>query len=376
MRLAFFDAIPWDYNVRTPYDAPLGGSQSALCYLASHLAAADHQIWLINNGTALGMIDGVEHLNFSQVRAGQIDKLRLDACVVVNDSRIGGAVQDLVGPRLPVVLWVHADTQARSTAALKEAAIAGRFGAFVFVSEWQRQRYLASFALPQSKTCVLRHAVAPPFERRLGTGEQVLPAMQNPPLLVYTSTPTRGLSLLVDCWPEIQRHSPRARLKVFSSMGVYNAPDSDDLQRLYDRCRASPGIEYVGSVPQPVLAREMRGAAVLAYPTRFAETACIAALEAMASGAVVISSDYGALSETTSGFGRLIAADPDQSRFLARFAAVVRSVLDRIAERDAGLERDLRAQVAFINQCGTWRRRAQDWIDWLSGEIVAIRSGA
>ena len=97
MRLAFFDAIPWDFNVRTPYDAPLGGSQSALCYLASHLAAAGHHIWLVNNGTALGTIDGVEHLNFRQVNADQINKLHLDACIVVNDSRIGGAVRDLVG---------------------------------------------------------------------------------------------------------------------------------------------------------------------------------------------------------------------------------------------------------------------------------------
>jgi glycosyltransferase involved in cell wall biosynthesis len=376
VRLAFFDAIAWDYSVRTPYDAPLGGSQSALCYLATHLAAADHQIWLINNGTALGMIDGVEHLNLSQVRAGQIDKLRLDACIVVNDSRIGGAVQDLVGPRVPIALWVHADTDARSTAPLKEDAVAARVGAYVFVSEWQRQRYLASFALPQSKTRVLRHAVAPPFERCLGAREQVLPSMQNPPLLVYTSTPTRGLSLLVDCWPAIRRHSPGARLKVFSSMGVYNMPDSDDLVRLYERCRATPGIEYVGSVSQPVLAREMRGAAVLAYPTRFAETGCIAALEAMASGAVVTTSDHGALSETTNGFGRLIAADQDETRFLARFVAVVCSVLDQIAERDAGLERDLRAQIAFINGRCTWRRRAQDWIDWLSGEIVPMRSDA
>lgn len=376
MRLAFFDAIPWDFNVRTPYDAPLGGSQSALCYLASHLAAAGHQIWLINNGTALGMIDGVEHLNFRQVNADQINKLHLDACIVVNDSRIGGAVRDLVGARVPIVLWVHADTDARSTSVLKDEDIANRFSAFAFVSEWQRQRYLATFALPSSKTRVLRHAVAPPFERRSDRGEPVLPAMQDPPLLVYTSTPTRGLSLLVDCWPEIRRHSPRARLKVFSSMGVYNTPDSDDLLRLYDRCRASPGIEYGGSIPQPKLAQEMKGATVFAYPTRFAETACIAALEAMAAGAVVISSDHGALSETTNGFGRLIAADPDQSRFLARFAAVVGSVLDQIAARDATLERDLRAQVAFINERCTWRRRGGEWIDWLAGEIVPMRSGA
>jgi glycosyltransferase involved in cell wall biosynthesis len=371
VRLAFIDAISWDYNVHTPYETPLGGSQSALCYLASHLAASDHQIWLINNGTAQGEIDGVEHLNFRKVSAGHLNSLGLDACIVMNDSRIGGAVRDLVGTRVPIVLWVHADTDAHSTAPLKDEIFSGRFDAFVFVSEWQRQRYLMSFGLTLGKTRVLRNAVAPPFEHRLDDGECILPTMQDPPVLVYTSTPTRGLALLVEAWPEIRRHTPNARLKVFSSMGVYRIPDSDELTRLYARCRTTPGIEYVGSVSQPALAREMKGAAVFAYPTGFVETACIAALEAMASGAVVITSDYGALSETTNGFGRLIGADANRSRYLARFVTAVRSALDQIAVRDPRLERNLRAQIAFINDCYTWRQRAQDWIDWLSGELVS-----
>ena len=38
MNIAFVDSIGWDYDVSTPYERPLGGSQSALAYLAVELA--------------------------------------------------------------------------------------------------------------------------------------------------------------------------------------------------------------------------------------------------------------------------------------------------------------------------------------------------
>ena len=38
MNIAFLDSIGWDYDVSTPYERPLGGSQSALAYLAAELA--------------------------------------------------------------------------------------------------------------------------------------------------------------------------------------------------------------------------------------------------------------------------------------------------------------------------------------------------
>ena len=39
MRLAFVDPIDWDYTVQTAFERPLGGSQSALCYLTAALLA-------------------------------------------------------------------------------------------------------------------------------------------------------------------------------------------------------------------------------------------------------------------------------------------------------------------------------------------------
>ena len=42
MNWVFLDFIRWDYDVATPRERPLGGSQSALCYLAAALARRGH----------------------------------------------------------------------------------------------------------------------------------------------------------------------------------------------------------------------------------------------------------------------------------------------------------------------------------------------
>lgn len=46
MRLTFVDPCRWDYDVDTPFERPLGGSQSALAYLTAALAGRGHDVVL------------------------------------------------------------------------------------------------------------------------------------------------------------------------------------------------------------------------------------------------------------------------------------------------------------------------------------------
>ncbi len=98
------------------------------------------------------------------------------------------------------------------------------------------------------------------------------------------------------------------RLKVFSSLKVYQATeDRDEWEPLCRRCAETAGVKYVGSLTQPELARELRSVNILGYPNTFAETSCISVMEALASGCLVLTSNWGYLPETTASFARFIS---------------------------------------------------------------------
>ena len=83
---------------------------------------------------------------------------------------------------------------------------------------------------------------------------------------------------------------------------------------VYDLLMKDPNVEFYGSVPQKVLFKHIEEAMCLFYPNTFMETCCINALEAMAMRCNVLTSNLGALGETTKMFGSLIDLGIDVDR--------------------------------------------------------------
>ena len=54
---------------------------------------------------------------------------------------------------------------------------------------------------------------------------------------------------------------------------------------------------------------------IFAYPSTWPETSCIAAIEAMAAGCEVVTTDLGALKETCSPFGKIIIGGRGQNSY-------------------------------------------------------------
>jgi len=373
MRILFIDRISWDYTLQTPYERPLGGSQSALCYLAAHLSQRGHHVSLMNNVPQVEIIRGVTHVPLALLTADFLEALNPEVAIILNRGFGNQDLRALLPPATRLVLWTQHAHDQPAVAPLKDPQEQALYDHVVLISHWQQERYIEHFQLPAAKITLLRNAIAPCFENLFAEDEAIL-AHKTPHLtLAYTSTPFRGLNLLLEVIPSIYTRYPDLQLNIYSSMQVYQDSSADaGYAELYQRAQALPGVNYIGSVPQPELVQALKSTTIWAYPNTFAETSCIAALEAMASGCYVITSDFGALAETTAGFAELIPFPQETATYLNAYGHALQHALERFcgSEHWPALEDHLRAQVTYIQQHCTWSLRAQEWEAFLEALIT------
>jgi glycosyltransferase involved in cell wall biosynthesis len=360
VRIAFLDTNELDYTADTPYRAPLGGSQSAICYLAAELAQLGHEVAVLNATTSPGWHRGVQCLNLARVPADLLP--RLEVVVVLNWAQ-GLQLRGKLGIRAPLVLWLSYAADQPVVAPLAEPKERDCWSGFAFVSDWQQECYIEQFRIPREKASVLRNAISPAFAET-----PLAPAWferKEPPVLVYTSTPFRGLDVLLLAFRIIRKEIPQLRLRVFSSMAIYQVNAAqDEYRHLYAQCLAE-GVDYRGPLGQARLAQELRGVVGLAYPSTYAETSCIAVLEAMAAGAFIFTTRLGALPETTNGFGYLVDPEPDPQILAERFAAMTVKAWHELAADPAAASQRREAQARFVRDRYRWSDRAAEWVSWL-----------
>ena len=364
-KIAFIDPARGDYTPDTPRRQPLGGSQSALCYLTEELAAAGLSVTLVNGTRTPGLVRGVRCVPMAGMSLEEL--CRFDAVVLLN-----GCVRELAfrlraapGERT-LILWTQHAANESAIRDLADPELRACWDGFAFVSLWQMEEYLNVFDIDRGCCSILRNGIAPAFANLFPADADVLEHKPWPPVLAYSSTPFRGLDVLLDSFPRIRANLPGTRLRVFSSLEGYQVPAGEDpYTPLYQRCRETEGVEYVGALSQDALAGELKAATCLAYLNRFAETSCISAMEAMAAGCLVVSSQLGALAETTAGFARLIPVPPEPEEHALRFAEATTAALRLLREDRAVSGRRLRAQVDHATGTMNWTVRVQDWLEWL-----------
>lgn len=370
MRICFIDYAPWDYDVATPVLRPLGGSQSAMCYLAVELARAGHTVTVVTGSTKpVSIVMGVE----CRGQNAQIEHDAFDIVVALNAPRHARRLRSLLAPSTRLILWTqHAANQPVMRDGLVEQGAV--WDGIVCVSNWQRSDVIGRFGIDPSRVHVIRNAIAPAFENLFASHADLVAAKSGDTLrLAYTSTPYRGLKLLPDIFRPYHAANPDAALEVYSSMAVYLEDTWQDhykFGQIYEAVSATDGAELIGSLSQPELAQRLRGAHILAYPNAFPETSCIAVMEALAAGLRVVTSDLGALPETCEGFARLVPIDIDIDDTNASIA-----VRNGSAYTDAFVHELMRAtyttaglydQVVHMNTHHTWRVRAKQWVDYLN----------
>jgi glycosyltransferase involved in cell wall biosynthesis/predicted RNA methylase len=194
--------------------------------------------------------------------------------------------------------------------------------------------------------------------------------------VIHISRPERGLGPLLKMWPLLKIQDPDAQLQICRYSSMYDTGPgswSDECAR-WDREVAQVnhdvgGITYLGELNKKQLYQAISEAAVMWYPgvATFAETNCIAALEAEACQTPFVGSYRGALPET-SPTGILIRGDADhdlayqQASVHAVFAMLqgcVKSSFDYRRRQKAGR---LHAQGStYAVLAAEWEAQIETW---------------
>src|SRR5438045_2709071 len=67
MNWIFLDFSGWDYDAAAPLERPLGGSQSAMCYLAMALARRGHAVAMLTGTRTPAIVNGVKCLSCASI---------------------------------------------------------------------------------------------------------------------------------------------------------------------------------------------------------------------------------------------------------------------------------------------------------------------
>jgi len=251
------------------------------------------------------------------------------------------------------VLWQHLDVDQLAVAGIESSSFTDHLDSIVFVSDWQMKRFVERFNLPIEKCRVIRNAIED-FDFKVRDNSEVVK-------LIYTSTPWRGLEALLDAVEILDRDD--FTLDIFSSTAVYGRTfyEANDhkYHDLYDRAGKHSRINYRGYVPNDILRNELFNFDIFAYPSTWAETFCMSAVEAGASGLRILVSDLGALPEILSDRAEYVPYGIDVKNFVPIYAQALDTLIDNVnAKKD---QENRRNQHKYFISNYSWSLRKNDW---------------
>lgn len=358
MKILFVNLSGLRFTAATPDIEPLGGTESALCYLARQLAKNGHEVSLVAHrpDNAPDHVMGVWHLPPTVLLNGDfLAAAKFDAIIAVNNPVAGPSLRAM-SPNSFLLLWCHLAPDHATVKTLADPLARASFDGIIYVSAWQRGVTEQYFEF-HNPSAVIGNGFAPSFENMFASAAELCAAKEN--RAAYTTTPFRGLHILLDAMNGL---GAETKLDLYSSMKVYQADKDNQYAALYKYAAEQERIAQHGAVAQSELAKRLRPVAFFAYPSTYAETFCIAGLEAVAAGMKVLTTATAALPEIFQGNADYVAASVDDpKRLIIDFRELMeRNVAAFLAHPDAWAEERFSA-LQMVNRDCRWEIRAKAW---------------
>lgn len=252
------------------------------------------------------------------------------------------------------VYWLHDLPHDPETRHLKDESSRDRFHKLVFCGNWQYQQYQNFLGVPyDDKAIVIETAIDPiPF----------IAKEKDTVRLVYSSTPQRGLELLVPVFEKLAEKHKHIHLDVFSSFAIYGWTDADkQYEPLYERIRNHPQMTYHGFATNEVVRETLQKAHIHAYPSIWLECNSRSVIEAMSAGLMCVHPNLGGLADTTGGMTFMYQGDQDKNVHATKFYHALDHAIEVVNNDD--MQNYLQFVKMYADSRFNWSKIAAQWQD-------------
>ena len=337
----------------------LGGSEKAVAHLSKELGLALDGMTIYVAGNV--MPEKLPEFNVVYVSLDNLPKL-------LNDTQFHTVICSRYISFLEIYgnacsfhqfyIWGHDTCLLSYGSNMSDAAIIEKWSecidGCVCQTQWHADRYVELYPPLKSKMNIINNGI----DLQLFPA----PALKQRGKFIYTSRTERGLTRILELWPEVVGVLPNATLVV----STYEAfPCNDDEKRVQARIeslnREYPDncIQHLGKLNPTQLYSEMSTAEFWLYPTNWPETSCITAMEMLMSEVICLYHPLAGLIDTMNGCGIQIVPGTEVK------------ALREIAH-DEERKKALRSQGRAYAESCSWVQRAHKWKQTLIKKSVAI----
>jgi len=297
-------------------------------------------------------------VSFSDSFGGSENQLRLLLKYLPDESFkninliLNNANHDLIEKDKINILWMHHFVNQKEAQNLGSKDFVQKLDYIVFNSNWNSENHIYQFKIPKNKSVVIKNAI-----EKIDFEEKPKDKIN----LIYHTTPWRGLALLLKVFKNLNLKN--VELNVCSSTIIYGKKFDSVLGKTYEsifnECKNTKNVNYFGFLDNKKIIQMLKKMHIFSHPSIWPETSCIAAIESMAAGCEVVTTNLGALSETCSSFGTFVNFDRNFDNLEKKYSKVLLNSIKNFWSDEN--QNKLKLQRETINTTYSWDVRSVEW---------------
>ena len=306
--------------------------------------------------------DQLRPVSFNDSFGGSENQLRLLLKYLPDESFkninliLNNANHDLIEKDKINILWMHHFVNQKEAQNLGSKDFVQKLDYIVFNSNWNSENHIYQFKIPKNKSVVVKNAI-----EKIDVEEKPKDKIN----LIYHTTPWRGLALLLKVFKNLNLKN--VELNVCSSTIIYGKKFDSVLGKTYEsifnECKNTKNVNYFGFLDNKKIIQMLKKMHIFSHPSIWPETSCIAAIESMAAGCEVVTTNLGALSETCSSFGTFVNFDRNFDNLEKKYSEVLLNSIKNFWSDEN--QNKLKLQSKTINATYSWNVRSVEWKNFL-----------